>query len=109
MNRNWGRTFRRGFLYRQFEWLASSALLSRVATSGRTLTDAGSLADIDGQIGLRPVRLELFVCFSKGILGVVPLTDSWWLQSIDAGGIQGGTKAPTGTASTAKPETSQRE
>jgi hypothetical protein len=44
------------------KWLAPVPLLSRAGTAGRALTDAGGLADINGQIGLRPARLRLFGC-----------------------------------------------
>lgn len=39
------------------------------APSRRSLTDTGSLPDIDGQIGLRPVRLALFVRSSTIVRG----------------------------------------
>lgn len=51
------------------KWLVLVPLLFRAGTAGQALTDAGGLADINGQIGLRPARLRLFGC-------------SWWFGGL---------------------------
>ena len=59
--------------------LISPSLLNLApATPGsKELTNASSLADIDGQIGLGPARLKLFLDISRPTEGKFHLTDSW--------------------------------
>jgi hypothetical protein len=56
------------------KWLAPVPLLSRAGTAGRALTDAGGLADINGQIGLRPARLRVIRLLRGGSGGVVAVS-----------------------------------
>lgn len=65
--RGLGHTFRRGFLCSSPVSLSlSSAFDPDVLRHGTALTNARSLSDIDGQIGLRPARLESVVCSRGG-------------------------------------------